>query len=358
MLRAMADAPDFRIVDPHIHQWDPRTTPRATSLFARLLKPWPNFYLKVGKALFPKPVRDFVGKPETVLLPYLPADHARDSASSAVDTVVHVEAGWLARGPTGAAGETRWLDSLDFASAGLKLGAIVGHAELQSPHAEALLAAHEAASTKFRGVRQMASRHTSKAVMAWNRSPHLYTDAGFLRGFERLVARGLRFDAWVYSGQLPDVTALAQRFPEAKIVLDHLGTPVGVGGPVADVGTSADERARILGSWREDLARLAEHKNVFAKISGLAMPILGFGFHTRPEPPSIDELSESFAPLVRHALDVFGLERCFFASNFPMDKPSAPYERIFAAYRRLAAERGPQVPRALLRDNALRFYGV
>jgi predicted TIM-barrel fold metal-dependent hydrolase len=154
------------------------------------------------------------------------------------------------------------------------------------------------------------------------------------------------------------VAALAERFPQAAIVLDHLGTPVAVGGQVGDVGKTESERASILATWRDDLAKVAAHKNVHAKISGLAMPILGFGFHTRSTPPSVDELTERVAPLVRHALDQFGVERCFFASNFPMDKVSAPYTHIFEAYARLAAERGEQAPRTLLRDNALRFYGV
>jgi predicted TIM-barrel fold metal-dependent hydrolase len=55
---------------------------------------------------------------------------------------------------------------------------------------------------------------------------------------------------------------------------------------------------------------------------------------------------------------VFGIERAFFASNFPMDRASAPASHIFGAYIRLAREIGEHAPRALLRDNALRFYGI
>jgi predicted TIM-barrel fold metal-dependent hydrolase len=349
---------DFRIVDPHIHQWDPYTTPRATSALARLLARWPNLYVKLAKSLFPGPIRAFVGRPENVLLPYLPADYARDAGPDGVDTVVHVEAGWLGGGELGPAAETRWLDALDFGGAGLRLGAIVAHADLQAPRVDALLAAHAAASGKLRGVRHMAARHASKGVFAWCKQPSLYADANFQRGFERLIARGLRFDAWVYSPQLPDLIALARRFPEGQIVLDHVGTPVGAGGPIGGVGETQPERERIVASWRDDLARLAECKNVYTKLSGLAMPVLGFGFHTRTEPPSVDELFDRLGPFIRHALDVFGVERCFFASNFPMDKASAPFERLFEVYRRLAEERGEHAPRALLRENALRFYGV
>ena len=348
---------DFAIVDPHIHQWDPRTTPRAVSPLARGLGRWPGFYRRVAKALIPKPVHGFVGG-DSILFPYLPPDYARDSSELGIDTVVHVEAGWHDHSLLGPVGETRWLETLDFEASGRKLGAIVAHADLCNPRVGETLAAHLQASAKVRGIRHMASHHPDRGVMSWCKAPNLYRDAAFLRGFEQLAQHKLRFDAWVYSHQLPDVVALAQRFPEVPIVLDHLGSPVGAGGPSGGVGATEQERAGIVGRWRDDLAKLREHKQVFAKLSGIAMPVVGFGFHRRATPPSVAELTETFRPFVGYAIDVFGIERAFFASNFPMDRASAPMTHIFGAYIRLARELGDAAPRALLRDNALRFYSV
>ena len=357
MLRAMPEL-DFAIVDPHIHQWDPQTTPRPTSFLARALKRFPDLYLKIGRKLVAGPILGFVGKPDGVLLPYMPQNHAADCAAFPVDTVVHVEAGWLGFKKLAAADETRWIDGLDFPAYGKRVGAIVGHADFHKPHAGEQLAAHERASTKFRGIRQMAAAHPDRSIFAWSRVPNLYANAEFLRGFELLEQKKLRFDAFVYSNQLGDVAALAQRFPNVPIVLDHVGTPVAAAGQVGNVGKTEDERMRIVGEWRDALARVAEHKNVHVKLSGLAMPILGFGFHRRPSPPSVEELTEALGPFLRHAIDVFGVERGFFASNFPMDRVSAPWDRLFSAYLAIAKERGPAAPRALLRDNALRFYGI
>lgn len=349
---------DFAIVDPHVHHWCPYTTWRENSALARPLRHWPELYLKLGRKVVPKTLRDFVGPLDHVLLPYLPPDRLRDAGALKVDTIVHMEAGWFGLGPFAPVGETRWLETLDFASTGVRLGAIVAHADLCSRRVDDVLSAHAAASARVRGIRHMGAHHPDRGVHAWCRRPHLFTEAKFLRGFERLAGRGLRFDAWVYSTQLPDVIALADRFPKVAIVLDHLGTPVAAAGPVAGAGASERERERIVGAWRDDLARLAECKNVSVKLSGLTMPVVGFGFHQRPEAPGVDELVDRLGPFVRHGLDVFGVERCFFASNFPMDKVGAPYERLFAAYTRLASERGRHAPRALLRDNALAFYGV
>ena len=348
---------DFAIVDPHIHQWEPRATPRAVSILARPLGRWPTFYKRAAELLMPKPARDFVGG-DSVLFPYLPADYAADAAGLRVDTVVHVQAGWHDHSVLGPVGETRWLESLDFAGSGLTLGAIVAQADLCNPRVGETLAAHLQASAKVRGIRDMASRHPDRGVMQWTKRERLFQDKAFLLGFEQLAKHGLRFDAWCYSHQLPDVAALAQRFPEVSIVLDHLGSPVGAGGPSGGAGATEQERARIIGRWRDDLARLREHEQVFAKLSGLAMPVIGFGFHTRQAPPSIEQLSDAFRPFIAHALDVFGLERAFFASNFPMDKASAPLSHLFGAYERLARERDPHALRALFRDNARRFYGI
>lgn len=346
---------DFPLVDPHFHHWDPVTTPRAASPIARLLHRWPRAYRKAADLLIPPAAKNFA--PDySIIHPYLPADYAKDAAGLRIDTVVHVEAAWQGRGQLGVVGETRWLDQLDFG--GVKLGAIVGHADLRSAQVDEVLAAHQGASARFRGIRQKAAHHAERAVLSFAKAPGLYRDRDFLRGFERLVARGLRFDAWCYSTQLGEVVELAARFPEASIVLDHVGTPVGVGGQVGATGASEQARARIFGAWRDDLARLAEHEHVHAKISGLAMPVLGFDFHRRASPPSSDELCAAFRPLVHHALDVFGAERSFFASNFPMDRPSVPMPTLFAAYLRLAREHRSSAPRALFRDNALRFYGI
>ena len=39
---------------------------------------------------------------------------------------------------------------------------------------------------------------------------------------------GLSFDAWLLEPQLPDLIDLARAFPDTTIVLDHVGTPLGI----------------------------------------------------------------------------------------------------------------------------------
>lgn len=90
------------------------------------------------------------------------------------------------------------------------------------------------------------------------------------------------------------------------------------------------------------------------------MPVVGFGFHQRPEPPSLDELYERLGPHVRFVLDTFGPERCMFGSNFPMDAVSAPYGFWVATLDRTMKDAGldDAARRQVLFTTAHRFYGL
>jgi L-fuconolactonase len=65
---------------------------------------------------------------------------------------------------------------------------------------------------------------------------HFYLDERFRRGFALLAPLGLSFDALVFAPQLADVNDLAQSFPDSRIILDHLGQPVGIGVHAGEAG--------------------------------------------------------------------------------------------------------------------------
>ena len=67
-------------------------------------------------------------------------------------------------------------------------------------------------------------------------------DATWREGFAKLSPLGLTFDAWLLEPQLPGLIDLARAFPEQDIVLDHVGTPLGIG---AYAGKLADKAATI-----------------------------------------------------------------------------------------------------------------
>ncbi len=130
----------------------------------------------------------------------------------------------------------------------------------------------------------------------------------------------LDFDAWVYSTQLEDVIYLAKQFPETSIVLDHLGTPAGLFGPIgANTGMTQTARENIFFRWKDDLAKTASLSEcLYRKCSGLFMPILGHRFHKEGRLASKQEVFDLAHPMITHALACFGTYRVMFASNFPI----------------------------------------
>jgi predicted TIM-barrel fold metal-dependent hydrolase len=342
---------DVPVLDAHVHFWDPRSTPREASPVVKLLG-WNESLLRQAPRLFPRPVIGFLGRANHVLGPYLPGDWMGDRRGVESPGFIHVQAGWHDRRPLGPVGETRWLESL----CGTDLRGIVAQASLDAPHLATLLEAHAQASARLVGVRDMTAFDPDPGVLKWNAAGDRMRGDAWLRGLALVGERGLTFDAWCYHPQLGDLASAARAAPATRIVLCHLGTPIAYGGPFASQGQDAAARARIADQWRESLARVAACPNVHAKISGLAMPVLGFGFHERAVPPSVTELVDKLGPLVEYALATFTPERCFFASNFPMDKVSAPWGSVFEAFGQLVASRDGATRRALFHDNAARFY--
>ncbi|MGW4123893.1 amidohydrolase family protein [Nocardia sp. NPDC004711] len=354
------DLAGMTVVDAHIHQWDPLTTPREFSGLAKLFRYVP-VPIDLAKRLAPRRDREFVGDPTPVIHPYLPRDYQEDAGDVPVEAIVHIEVEWVGKGPLGPADETRWVSSLPFGVDTPALGAIMGAGDPTAAEFAELLDAHRAASPLFRGIRARVEYHPDPDVRATCKTPGLLTSPAFLEGFGALADRELAFEAWVYSGQLPEVAALAERYPGTTIVLNHLATPAGIFGPVGrNTGRNPGQRRELFVRWRDDLTALAQHANVVAKVSGLMMPILGHPVPRRGQPTPVPVLLERISPMLEHALDVFGADRLIWGSNFPVDKPITSIPNAAQAVAGALAGHGAddKAIEQIFRRNAERVYGI
>lgn len=305
---------------------------------------------------------DFPG--HRYLLPELLADTG--SGHNIVQTVfVECTAFYRADGPETLkpVGETEFVNGVAAMSASGQYGpmracaGIVSFADLTlGARVEETLAAHVAAGNgRFRGIRHAAAWQdkTPEVRIAHTHPPqHLYRDdKKFREGFAVLAGMGLTFDAWIYHSQIPDLTTLARAFPQAAIILDHVGGPLGI-------GWYADKRAEILAQWKKDIAELATCPNVVVKVGGMGMRVNGFQFHKRPAPPSSQELADAWRPWVETVIGAFGPQRCMFESNFPVDKLSGTYATYWNAFKRLASGMSADEKTALFSGTARRVYGL
>ena len=160
---------------------------------------------------------------------------------------------------------------------------------------------------------------------------------------------GYSFDTWHYHHQNAAFAELARAVPGTTMVLDHFGTPLGV-------GTYADQREAIFEAWRKDIAEIARCPNVVAKIGGLAMPDNGFGWDRRDRPASSDELVAAQARYYHHTIECFGPARCMFESNFPVDRRSLPYNVYWNAMKKIAARYSADEQQSMFHDTAAKVY--
>lgn len=283
-----------------------------------------------------------------------------DTDTHRVEKTVYLQCweGYRSSGPEDllVVGETEWVDGIAAEArkqpGKAQIAAIMATAELRlGAHVKAVLDAHRAASRLFVGIRQIAAWDASDTLMSMPglTDGNLYGQDEFRAGFKVLADLDLVFDAYHYHHQTPHLTALARAFPSVTIVLDHLGTPLGIG-PYAGRG------AEIRGQWERDLAELARCPNVNIKLGGLAMPWCGYGWETAPRPPSSDEFVAAQGDWYHYAIGCFGAERCMFESNFPVDKCAVSYPVLWNAFKKIAARYSEAERAAMFHGTASRVY--
>jgi predicted TIM-barrel fold metal-dependent hydrolase len=291
------------IVDAHQHFWDPRVN----------YHPW---------LCDEPPIQFRYGDYRALRRPYLPDDYFADAQAHGVVGTVYVETEWDPRDPVG---EMRYVEQLR-RDTGFPTVA-VAQARLDRGDAARVLE-QQAAFPFVRGIRHKPRANRSPA----NAAPGGMTDAGWRAGFAALAPNRLRFDLQTPWWHLAEAAQLARDFPATQIVLNHTGLP-------------ADRSAEGIAAWRRSMAILAQCPNVAAKISGLGIP-------GRPW------TAESNRGIVLAAIDLFGTDRCMFASNFPVDGLCGTFDAIFSGFREIV--RGFSAPdqRKLFHDNAVRIYGI
>jgi len=95
---------------------------------------------------------------------------------------------------------------------------------------------------------------------------------------------------------------------------------------------------------------------VMAKLGGINMVVNGFGWHEQPRPPGSQELLDATRHYYDYTLEKFGVDRCMFESNFPVDKQSCSYTVLWNSFKRLTAGFSADEKAKLFHDTAARVY--
>lgn len=276
---------------------------------------------------------------------------------------VHVDGGSMYRvdGPVEyrVVGETEFINGQAAMSASGLYGpcrvaaAMVGTTDLRlGDHVKGVLEAHVAAGNgRFRGIRQTGAWDRDRAIFGgmFKNDAGLYRDPAFRRGFAHLEPLGLSFDAFVLSTQLDDVASLATSFPNTRIVLDHVGGPIGI-------GPYSGRLAEMFPAWKRGIQEIARCPNVTMKLGGLGSYINGFSTFGVQPPATSAALAADWAPYVEASIEAFGAGRCMFESNYPVDSGAGSYGTILNAYKRITAACSPSERADIFAGTAMRVY--
>ena len=209
---------------------------------------------------------------------------------------------------------------------------LVPTAPLESPRIRSVL--HQLKQyPRVVGIRQILNHEPS-----WPRNErlgNLLEHPEWRAGFACLGALGLSFDLQLNPHQFAAAAAFLAQHPEVPVILNHLGCP-----------TAHDLENRD--AYWSGMKALAALPQVSLKLSMLAYP-----------DPNWDAPNSPVPPLVHQLIELFGVERCCFASNFPVDlKDGWPAPRLFEGFRNLADAYSPEEQQALFAGNARRIYGA
>jgi L-fuconolactonase len=172
------------------------------------------------------------------------------------------------------------------------------------------------AAARFRGVRPMGASESA------------LPDPEVLRA---LAERGLVYEVMCHPDQLEAIADGLRDHGDLVVVIEHTGWPR---------NSSADERAL----WERGIDALSQRcDNVVCKLSGLAMPLGSI---------AVDAL----APWLEYAIDAFGVDRCLFASNFPVDGMHGTFDELYTTYSTITSGLGDEARDKLFAANAERIY--
>ena len=280
-----------RVVDAHVHLWDP----------AR--RDWYPYLAKAPE-----------GGPGDASRMYRRFDvdtYRAEAARWNVEKLVNVAAA------TGSHSVDETLDLDARAEAGAGPAGIIGGLPPTDTVAGAVeLLDRQMAASRFRGIRPMGA------------GPGPVPDADILRA---LIERNLVFELMAHADQLEAAAAELDGFDDLVVVVEHTGWP-----------RSGSDEERTL--WRRGMAALAGlGSNVVCKLSGLAMPLETMR-------------AEAFAPWLEYAIEAFGVDRCFFASNFPVDAMFGTFDELYGTFSAVTAGLDDTARAKLFADNAERLY--
>ena len=263
------------------------------------------------------------GDYESIKKDYLIEEYIADIKGSGVEKSVYIQVNWP---PGEELREAEWIQNVSDKSGWPH--ALVGYVDFSSEHAATTLEKLNSFPI-MRGIRQQLHWHENP-LYCFQGIPDLMNQPSWRKNFSRLQEYGWSFELQVFASQMKDAARFASDFRETPMILQHCGMPE----DMSNAGMAA---------WREGMRQLTQSLNVHCKFSGLGT------FIHQNDPGFIGDITGE-------CVEMFGVGRCLFGSNYPIEKIWSPYNPIVGAFCEAIAGLTKKDQMAIMRENALRLY--
>ena len=300
---------NIKIVDAHHHLWDLNNKDTKYS--------W--LMVTEGEAFF--------GDYAVIRKNYLLEDYIEDTKNQNIIKSVHVQAEHDDDKPVN---ETAWLQNLADTHSSKLPNAIVAFADFSKNNVSEILDAHQEYKNT-RGIRQILSYNKDEPKYS-HATEDFMKNSTWVENFKYIRNRNLSFDIQIYKHQMEDAVNLANKYNDVLFILNHTGEP-------------CYQSKEYIESWEQNMKKLAKCENVVAKISGLGMF----------DPNWTIDSTRIF---VEKTIQIFGIERCMFASNFPVDKIFNSFDTYWNSFKEITKNYSENDKKLLFSSNAEKYYRI
>ena len=255
-----------KIIDTHHHLWDP-----TSNKYDWLVAPGHEVFNHV----------------------YLVDDYINDIKKLNIIKSIHIQA---EINKSEIIYETEWLQNISNSNSSINTfkfpNAIIGFADFLDSDVEKILEQH-LKKVNFKGIRQILNFDKNNKNISHASMDYLKEET-WLKNFSLLSKYNLSFDLSILLNQVNDAAKLISNESNTLFIINHTLSPMNV-------------TKNNMEAWLSGIKLLSSFDNVVVKLSG-------FGeFNSK-------WTEETIRPLILNTIDNFGVDRCMFGSNFPVDK--------------------------------------
>ncbi len=154
-----------------------------------------------------------------------------------------------------------------------------------------------------------------------------------LRGLREVAKRGFTFDLVAKPYNWQYISQVAEAVPDLPLVIDHIAKP--------------QIRVKQFDDWATAMTRWAQIPRMMIKVSGMITE--ADWRHWKPA---------DLKPYVEKAIELFGVDRVMYGSDWPVCTVAGSYAQVFEALLKCLASLTEAEKAKVLGENARGFYGL